>query len=58
MKKKIAYVLLFSTLLSIYITSELKGQSGFKIELISTKLVNRVKAAFGGDWHSTDTTWK
>ncbi|MDQ7815752.1 MAG: hypothetical protein RDU14_01910 [Melioribacteraceae bacterium] len=35
---------------------ELKVQSGFKIELISTKLVNRVNAAFGGDWHSTDTT--
>ena len=37
-------------------TGQTLGQNGFKIELISTKLVNRVDAAFGGDWHSTDTS--
>ncbi|MCX6173910.1 MAG: hypothetical protein NTZ27_04050 [Ignavibacteriales bacterium] len=50
MKSILIYVLFFSVILTFYSTSELKGQNGFKIELISTKLVNRVDAAFGGDW--------
>lgn len=56
MKKILTYVLFFSVLLTFYSIGELKGQNGFKIELISSKLVNRVDAAFGGDWHSTDTS--
>ena len=32
------------------------GQTGVKMELISTKMVNKIHSSFMGDWYSTDTT--
>jgi hypothetical protein len=56
MKSISLYVLFFSVILFVHSTVEMKAQNGFKIELISTRLVNEVIGAFGDKWQTTDST--
>ena len=57
MKYVLVQVMFVSLILTFYsANNQSMGQTGVKMELISTKLVNKVNAPFHGDWYSTDTT--
>lgn len=56
MKKQIICRMLIPLLIALFFFGEIKAQVGTNLSFVSMKLVNRVDAAFGGNWHSTDTT--
>ncbi len=52
MKKLFICTISIPLLISLFLVGEIKAQVGVNPSLVSVKLVNRVDAAFGGNWHS------